>query len=314
MMGEDVSANQLFATFRALARREPRVPAVHHIEQFRQYADIYRGFADFSPHTREGVFFARLSALDTTTLFPILLEVFRRHSSNEERDQIIQILDDLESFLVRRTICELTAKSYTRFFAESIRKLQDADDFSAPTIRRLLVDQTAEASRWPDDAEFRIAWTELRIYKKLSRARTRMVLQALDRAMQGPKTEGFVVTGSLSIEHLLPQAWEKHWPLPVPALAGVGAELPKDEEELAETRAALLHTIGNLTLVTEELNSSISHGPWPAKKAEILRHSALNLNRRLQTINEWTDDQIGKRTAELFEVARQIWPRPAAAS
>jgi hypothetical protein len=90
--------------------------------------------------------------------------------------------------------------------------------------------------------------------------------------------------------------------------------LPKDEEELAETRAALLHTIGNLTLVTEELNSSISHGPWPAKKAEILRHSALNLNRRLQTINEWTDDQIGKRTAELFEVARQIWPRPAAAS
>jgi len=312
MMGEDVSANQLFSTFRALARREPREVAVRHIERFREYADIYRDFSEFPEQTREGTFFERLNALDTTTVFPLLLEVFRRLKSPGESLARLQVLGDLESFLVRRMVCELTAKSYTRFFAESIKKLWDADDFSASTIRRVLLEQTAEASRWPSDDEFRVAWMELRLYKKLNRSRTRMILQALDRALQNPKTESIVVTGSLSIEHLLPQNWAKHWPLPATRLGpdGVAQSITPDEAE--EWRESLLHTIGNLTLVTEALNASVSNGPWPAKKAEILHHSALNLNRRFQGAEEWTEQSILKRSQELFEVALTIWPRAAA--
>jgi hypothetical protein len=45
----------------------------------------------------------------------------------------------------------------------------------------------------------------------------------------------------------------------------------------AERRESLLHTVGNLTLLTQELNPSVSNGPWDRKLESILKHSVLNL-------------------------------------
>jgi len=308
MLGEDISSNQLFERFRAMARDEKK-PAVEQVKRFKEYAEIYRGFVEFPDASREGVFFGRLAAMEMTTLFPLLLEVFRRMRVPADVPARTQIIHDLESFLVRRMVCGLTTKSYTRFIAETIKKLRENNDFSAQTIRRLLMEQTAEASRWPDDEEFRSDWTALRIYKKLSRARTRMVLQALDRALQTSKSEAYQITGKLSIEHLLPQTWQKNWPLPKTRPTLFEDEL-LNTEEATEWRNSLIHTIGNLTLITEELNASVSNGKWLPKREEILKHSALNLNRQLQNVDKWTEQGIAARSNLLFELARQIWPRP----
>jgi hypothetical protein len=310
MLGEDISTNQLFERFRAMTRAQAK-PAVEQIKRFKEYAEIYRSFSEFPDDSREGVFFGRLSAMEMSTLFPLLLEVFRRMRAPEDVPVRTQILQDLESFMVRRMICGLTTKGYSRFVSDAVRKLREKDDFTAPTIRFLLLEQKAESSRWPDDGEFRTDWKELRIYKKLTRGRTRMILQALDRGLHTSKTEGYQITGTLSIEHLLPQTWQKHWPLPKSRVADNGVEQMLDAEEAEEWRNGLLHTIGNLILVTEELNSSVSNGPWLPKKTEILKHSAMNLNRQLQSVTEWDERAILKRSLDLFELARQIWPRPA---
>jgi hypothetical protein len=310
MASEEVSYNELFNRFRKLVWDEPGARAADHIGRFKDYAQIYRGFSTFAEPSRERVFFERLDAMEMSTLFPLLMEVFRRMPGVcPDRSQI---LDDLESFLVRRMVCGMTTKSYTQFFANAIKKLRDAGDFSARAVRRLLLEQTSEASRWPDDAEFRAGWTGLRVYKKLLRTRTRMLLGALDGAMQTGATEGYRITGALSIEHLLPQKWDaKHWPLASTRPAGDGSDQPLEPEAAEEWRNELLHTIGNLTLVTQKLNSKLRNGPWDPKKAAILRHSALNLNRRFQDVAEWHERAITQRSAELFELARAIWPRPA---
>jgi hypothetical protein len=75
-----------------------------------------------------------------------------------------------------------------------------------------------------------------------------------------------------------------------------------------ERRNQLLHTIGNLTLLTKELNPSVSNGSWERKRKEILKHSALNMNRALP--EEWDEGTIQKRAQDLFEHALKIWPRP----
>jgi len=69
-----------------------------------------------------------------------------------------------------------------------------------------------------------------------------------------------------------------------------------------------LHTIGNLTLLTKELNPSVSNGPWERKRKEILKHSALNLNRTLPEV--WDEEKIQRRAQDLFELAVKIWPYP----
>lgn len=104
----------------------------------------------------------------------------------------------------------------------------------------------------------------------------------------------------LTVEHLLPQAWEDRWPLS-PDLDG---------EEAAIQREAALHRFGNLTLLTKKLNPSISNDGWSVKHPRILAHSALALNRRLQGESVWDESVISRRTEELLEVAMRLWPRP----
>src|SRR5690606_13449561 len=57
----------------------------------------------------------------------------------------------------------------------------------------------------------------------------------------------------------------------VDARASVGVELAEandDDPRALATRArdSALHTIGNLTIITGSLNTSVSHGPWPVKR------------------------------------------------
>ena len=53
--------------------------------------------------------------------------------------------------------------------------------------------------------------------KNISRARLRMLLEALEddlRAASGGKTEHERCPRNLTVEHVLPQSWQTHWPLP----------------------------------------------------------------------------------------------------
>ena len=91
--------------------------------------------------------------------------------------------------------------------------------------------------------------------------------------------ENVKVEGPLTIEHLMPQSWIESWPL-ADGSKGVSTtqELwdADDDDPLAiATKAAmpLCQTFGNLTILTQELNSSVSMKGL--KKPELLRHSLL---------------------------------------
>ncbi len=77
-----------------------------------------------------------------------------------------------------------------------------------------------------------------------------MILLALDLQLEDDQTEAAVYTDSdsFTIEHIMPQAWKKHWPLPL-------EDFPEwDKDQVADYREDFIHTIGNLTLLTNKLN------------------------------------------------------------
>lgn len=210
-------------------------------------------------------------------------------------------LGDLESFFVRRAICELTAKNYNKLVIELVKELHNTEDFSAAAIRKFLLKQEAEVSRWPNDEEFKKAWMDIDFYKRFKKTKGRMILEALEAALYNGKAEKVQVERKLTIEHLLPKEWKQHWPLPLP-------DGTPEAERRAEHRNRALHKVGNLTMLTKKLNPSVSNGPWEKKRKEILRHSALNLNRTLP--ETWDEDAIQARSEELFKHAVKIWPHP----
>ncbi|HRK31239.1 MAG TPA: HNH endonuclease family protein [Tepidisphaeraceae bacterium] len=303
--GQEVVAATLFSSFREFIRDQNGQTADVHMRQFRSYADVFQGFSSWPADSREGQFIYRLEQLDTTTVYPLLLEIFNLYGDAAGKAQRRQIIEDLESLFVRRAVCELTTKNYNRLFVDMIRSLRSNDDFSAAAVRKFLLEQTAETTIWPDDETFTAAWMTINFYRRLKKSKARMILEAIELALFNSKTEKVQIEQNLTIEHLMPKEWVKHWPL------SESAATDEAKEKASNLRDELLHKVGNLTLLTKRLNPSISNGPWSKKREKILEHSALNMNRAFHTTTTWDEGAIFKRSEELLKIGLKLWPVPA---
>ena len=76
-------------------------------------------------------------------------------------------------------------------------------------------------------------------------------------------------------------------------------------------RDALIHTIGNLTLLTGRLNTKVSNSAWASKRTHLDEHDVLKMNSDLlsATGDAW-DEATMARTATLTEAILEIWPVP----
>jgi len=301
---DEVLVTNLFNTFRQFVKNHPEIDPSYYLAELHHFGQIYQKFYTYPLDTREGLFFQRIKALDITTIYPLLLIIFDKLGKPEHDIQRRSILTDLESYLIRRMVCELGTKNYNNIFMESVKQLSDTDPSQlGPAIREYLQSLTIDISRWPDDIEFIEAWQKIEAYRRFKpQIRLRMILEALELQRRiSNKTEKIPLPQKkMSIEHIMPRGWSReNWPL-------------QDEtDEAIETRSLLLHTLGNLTLVTGSLNSSLSNDPWYKKKETLNRYSILLLNADLQYINEWNESAIKKRSKELFQLATKVWPFPS---
>jgi hypothetical protein len=311
------SVGGIFATFRNFAAKEQK-PVAWHLENLRDYGRHFKFFMEMesSPTSTEGKFFQRLSIMQQTTIYPFLLGLYRYTEGDEAGIQErTKILGDVESFLIRRMLCRLSTRAYNTVFLDLLKFLLEKKEFSQKNAREFLLKQDAESNRWPDDKELMDSWQKVQIYHAITRPRLRMILLALDEAMFTPLTEKYTLQGNLTVEHIMPQGWEEHWPL-----TPRENEAPVAYIERKQRRNGLVHNIGNLTLLTKSLNPSVSNGPldnWMdngkergRKRDGILEHSAINLNRFLKDTKSWGEDEIVKRGEYLFGTVANIWKYP----
>jgi Protein of unknown function (DUF1524) len=83
-----------------------------------------------------------------------------------------------------------------------------------------------------------------------------------------------------------------------------------DDVEATEKRNRAKHTFGNLTLLTQPLNSSVSNSAFEIKRPEILKNSALALNRYFHDQQNWDEARITVRGEALFTHTFGKWPYP----
>jgi len=193
----------------------------------------------------EARFFERLEILDTTTVLPLVLFLYREPAVSVERRR--SALEMIESWLVRRMLMGLTAKNYNQQIPLIVGRVAEDPSRADEIVFEELSTGIGEISRWPEDDELRRRLAERGMYGYVAQARLAMVLAAVEESLYTSKVERLSVPSKLSIEHILPQSWSENWPLP-PELTG---------DEFAEAEAERdrhLHLIGNLTLTTLPLN------------------------------------------------------------
>jgi uncharacterized protein with ParB-like and HNH nuclease domain len=298
-----VSASHLYSGYRDYARSDNAGTPIDRLKKFHEYGAIFKRLQGEHQNKRIHLFFERLRTLDVVTAWPFILALFRRYGSEEA--VLLPVLIDIESFLLRRMVCRLSTRSYGEVFAALTSRLEDAGAEPAAVVRNSLLAGTAENDRWPSDDAFRTAWISNSLYENLSRPRLRMLLEAMEASVRTRFAETTDVPRNLTIEHIMPQSWREHWPLP--------------PGTTKETRDRAVQTIGNLTLLNEKLNPSQSNKPWvdvldPAneKRKALEAHTVLHLNKAICDFPNWDEERIMQRSKDLFVFAKRIWPHAQA--
>nr|GEX82865.1 hypothetical protein [Tanacetum cinerariifolium] len=186
------------------------------------------------------------------------------------------IVADLESYLVRRVICSLPSNSYNRIFLRMLTDLRLTEVINRQTVQDYLLNLSGPTAEWPTDEQFRHRWLTTRAYVGMTKPRIRMILEAVEWQQYTKFQESArPVLDSATIEHILPQTpTDEEWPLEV------APEADEAEREQAHLlRGDLMHSFGNLTLVTSPLNSWLSNSAFHVKEKELSSQSTLMLNR-----------------------------------
>jgi hypothetical protein len=310
---KDVPAREVFSQFKNhVSDADTPVDAL--LPQIRRSADIYRGFTEGAavqngPLSRLNQFVYRTSTLDSEVIKPLLLWLLDPDLPAVPTSELELALGSLESWLVRRAFVRGSTKAYNRFIVDVLNLASSAGRETAGTvIRDTLAKQDSPNTYWPGDNEIRRELSTLPIYRRFARGRLRMVLEAIEDHRRGwdtsrPLHEQPIVRTVCTIEHVMPQEWRAFWP---------GAEA--DANGLL--RDDSVQTLGNLTLLTQALNTKVSNGPWigaQGKRSNFDKHTSILLTREVAELglDHWDDELIHERTERMIDEILEIWPVPA---
>lgn len=313
MTRDEVKSTHLFIAYKSFVEgaqadpdasiQVPTTPA-EHIKHLAEFGDVFQAFYEPKDHDALALFLRRLVAVDTATVYPFLLYAYAKLMP-DDREEFDKILGVLESFLMRRLITNYTSKNYNRLFVDLIKAVEKAGGVSAATVAEQLGKGTGESTKFPTDEELLTAIFEQEFYDRLIQKKVRAVLEALDAFSMSSKSEAIAMPSKLTIEHVMPQTWLPHWPLPDEVKVD-----PLTEQKAVVRRSVMLNTLGNLTLITGKFNSSLQNAAWTHKRPELLKYSKMNLTRYFHgpEADEWNEDAIRARTEHLFAQLLKIWP------
>lgn len=271
------------------------------VEELVQYAKIYQH--TFSPKIIETSLSYEPSidrinflifAADNTTLIPYIMYIIKNVADEEERNRIY---DFLESYIVRRLICKKSTKSYSDLFSENLInadvKTRDA------LVAYFDIKDSTNALAIPTDEEVERNFMEAEHpnYRALS------ILYLLESRMRNTHllSTQLMKYSVYTLEHLMPQKWMSNWPLA--------------ESGNADWRTHLVRTLGNCTMITQALNSTISNDKWYVKLEgknnkgglKTYANGLLTLDGVL-TRDSWDENSIIERSKHLARQACRVWP------
>jgi len=231
--------------------------------------------------------------LNTTTVIPYLVYVLKE-ADTDNRDGIFSLL---ESYIVRRAVCKETNRHYNNMFASFIRKDIKSYDDLREEIFRAGEDQVRA---FPDNESFKKGFES----STLINQQAKTILYLIEKGLRDDKHETVALLGlnKYSLEHVMPKKWRKHW------------QDGLDERQEIERNRILLK-LGNLTIITSALNTSIRNSGWETKKQGAGKKKGLceysksiKIFERFLKEPEWNEEKIRERGAFLFNAAKDIWP------
>ena len=226
--------------------------------------------------------------LNYSVAYPFLMEVYSDFDEGSLSEvDFMEIVQLVESYVFRRSICQIPTNSMNKTFAEFTRHVDKTDYLSSVKGHFY---QLKNYRRFPSEKEFVDAFSQRDVYNFNSR-------MYMFRKLENTGKKEFISVDNYTIEHVLPQnpnlseQWQR--------------ELGSDWKIIQER---YLHTLGNLTLTG--YNSEYSDRPFSEKKSMKggFAQSPLRLNALIGQTDTWNEKAIINRADSLANDAKMIWP------
>ncbi len=284
--GQVVKESDIYSVLKERVDRSDRTPRAH-LEELARFAEHYevllRPEACPVPGIRDRL--KRLQMMEITVAYPFLLPLYADYATGSlTSEQVIEVLDVLETYVVRRFVCGVPTHGLNKVFTPLYQQVRKHPEISEGT-KVILADRGC-----PRDDDFREHLDNGKLYGRGERrTKTLLVLHRLESALGHKERVGL---DKLTIEHVMPQTLSEWWQ----------SELGEDWESHHEQ---LLHTLGNLTLTS--YNSELSNNSYPEKR-KLFAQSHIELNRYFADVEHWNEGEIQRRADALTDLALTVWP------
>lgn len=233
-----------------------------------------------------------------TSAHPLLLALLGKYLRSNQRDitGLLHCLQILESYLIRRIICDVATNQHNRIAMQLGNYIYTHYDSTLQECAEWMRDQLCARQaddRWPDDIEFERKFAEADFERQGAKRKfAKALLLEIDRRRPGAAA---IDADDLTVEHIMPEELTDDWRMHL----GQNADIIHRDN---------LHRFGNLTLLEPRLNRG---GDLFRVKKVNYAGSRLILTRELGNLgDEWNADQILQRGHDLFQLMREAWPRP----
>jgi hypothetical protein len=197
---------------------------------------------------------------------------------------------------MRRMVCHSNNKNYSNLFSE---KLISNGTTTKEALKQQIESQAETHTMMPSDIDLEKGFHESWLVNKQATG----ILYLIESMVRNKTKQSTSMLGlsKYSLEHIMPKKWENNW-----------GQVQTDEERVFRNKKLL--TLGNLTIITANLNASIRDSSWNKKKEGQsgkpgLKHYASGIETFSPYLEhiEWNEESIESRASDLFEHAKAIW-------
>ena len=199
---------------------------------------------------------------------------------------------------MRRIIVKATTKNYNQlfrasFFVNEVNTLEK--------LKNIIEKKSDKINFMPTDEDVKKGFNESWLTNKQATG----VLYLIEKTIRSDlnSTELRFIQ-EYSLEHVMPKKWRNNWD-----------KNNSLNEKQKEKRDEILRTLGNLTIITKRLNSSISDADWETKKVGKGNHKGLNeyangieIFSEYLSKTDWNEECIKERADKLYDYSiNKVW-------
>ncbi|OPL07608.1 MAG: hypothetical protein AVO33_04745 [delta proteobacterium ML8_F1] len=246
----------------------------------------------------------RMNRFETTVTRPFFMEILRHAESVDgteasiNPDELLDIIQVIESYLFRRQICEIPTNALNKIFValnSEIMRLDSTAENYPEKLKYSLRKRTASGI-YPDDDMFAEALSTKQVYLMRSKNKQYLMERFENWGTKEVKDVSQLLdNGTYSIEHIMPQTLQNEWK----------ESLGEDYESIHEE---WVHRLANLTLTA--YNSKYSNSSFQKKRDNPngFAHSGIRMNQLIAKYSRWTLEELLDRNKKLIDKALRIWP------